>query len=142
MHFWHFLIQFFKVLKSTLIDSLNQILFPDIPTVLYQLEQGKFSSIFDLYTRTRIKYSHSYHYYQNCFVSSTIFRYEWKTRFVTSNDFSNSPFEYWGSHLELAVAKFLLKLAIITTISFAKPSLTKTPYSNVFKQIKLIKQTT
>ena len=33
-------------------------------------------------------------------------------------------FEFWGSHLEPAVAQLTMKLAIITTISFAKPSLT------------------
>ena len=34
-------------------------------------------------------------------------------------------FEIWGSHLEPAVAQLTMKLAIITTISFAKLSLTK-----------------
>ena len=34
-------------------------------------------------------------------------------------------FEFWGSHLEPAVAQLTMKLAIITTISFAKPALTK-----------------
>ena len=34
-------------------------------------------------------------------------------------------FEFWGSHLEPAVAQLTMKLAIIATISFAKPSLTK-----------------
>ena len=45
-------------------------------------------------------------------------------------------FEIWGSHLEPAVAQLTMKLAIITTISFAKLSLTK-----FFFLINLIKRT-
>ena len=49
-------------------------------------------------------------------------------------------FEFWGSHLEPAVAQLTMKLAIITTISFAKPALTKFFFLNKFNKTDGLKK--